>query len=151
MRLVVFLKNQRQVVSSFPLHRERDRAYCVKYGIKWFVRGLEARQVTAKYDWVQKNTGSLWRSDRFSYVYSQFIMETNHAFHHSNSSFFVTRDWEFLLHVEWEQTLFYSEVRRVSQRKKSDARTSEFRAARWHHWFLFWQVRRTSPKSRECS
>ena len=42
----------------------------------------------------------------------------NHAFHHSNSSFFVTRDWEFLLHVECEQTLFYSEVRRVSQRKK---------------------------------
>lgn len=45
-------------------------------------------------------------------------METNHAFHHSNGSFFVTRDWEFLLRVEWEQTLLYSEVRRVSQRKK---------------------------------
>ena len=41
-------------------------------------------------------------------------METNHAFHHSNGSFLFTRDWEFLLRVECEQTLFYSEVRRVS-------------------------------------
>ena len=45
-------------------------------------------------------------------------METNHAFHHSNGSFFVTRDWEFLLRIECEQTLLYREVRRVSQRKK---------------------------------